>query len=85
MHGRRRCPALGHQGQDIVAGHQLIMLVGDLHIPGHHALAHPLRIGALAVALRYRPMIPSISSAARLVDQRALETEVERDQRSHQG
>jgi len=28
-------------------------------------------IGVLAVMLRYRPMIPSISSAARLVDQRA--------------
>src|SRR5262245_40458633 len=28
-------------------------------------------IGALAVLLRYRPMIPSLSKAARLVDQRA--------------
>jgi hypothetical protein len=43
--------ALGHQGQDVVAGHQLAVLVADLHVPGHHALAHALGVLLLAVDL----------------------------------
>src|SRR5574343_463099 len=42
---------LRDQGQDVVAGDQLARLVGDLDVPGHHALAAALGVDLHAVDL----------------------------------
>lgn len=73
--GRRRPPgrAREHQRQAVVAGDQLAVLVGDLHIPSHHALrrlvfARRLIAGStsrqLALAACSRPSICSRSSGS---------------------
>jgi len=41
-----------HQGQDVIAGHQLTQLVGHLHIPRHHTLRLAQRAGLAWSILR---------------------------------
>src|SRR5690554_1168016 len=43
--------ALGHQREDVIAGHQLILLVGDFHVPYDHALRVALGRGAALIDL----------------------------------
>src|SRR3954462_4199870 len=43
--------SLGHERQDVVARDQLVVLVGDLDVPGDDALALALRVFPVAVDL----------------------------------